>query len=45
VDPSGATRTAALAKRAEAWRPWRALAAVHLWNADGTAGVKPAARG
>jgi AraC family transcriptional regulator of adaptative response / DNA-3-methyladenine glycosylase II len=37
VDPSGATRTAALTKRAEAWRPWRALAAVHLWNADGAA--------
>ena len=27
--------TAALTKRAEAWRPWRALAAVHLWHADG----------
>ena len=23
---------AALAKRAEAWRPWRAYAAVHLWT-------------
>jgi AraC family transcriptional regulator of adaptative response / DNA-3-methyladenine glycosylase II len=23
-----------LAERAEAWRPWRALAAVHLWTAD-----------
>jgi 3-methyladenine DNA glycosylase/8-oxoguanine DNA glycosylase len=24
----------ALAARAEAWRPWRAYAALHLWNAD-----------
>jgi len=24
-----------LAARAEAWRPWRALAAVHLWTSDG----------
>ncbi|HKX70136.1 MAG TPA: hypothetical protein VJM75_02860, partial [Acidimicrobiales bacterium] len=24
-----------LAVRAEAWRPWRALAAVHLWTSDG----------
>jgi AraC family transcriptional regulator of adaptative response / DNA-3-methyladenine glycosylase II len=25
---------AALAERAEAWRPWRAYAALHLWTAD-----------
>ncbi len=25
---------AALARRAEAWRPWRAYAAMHLWTAD-----------
>lgn len=30
-----------LAERAEAWRPWRALAAVHLWTADVP---RPAAR-
>ena len=32
-------RPAALAERAEAWRPWRAYAAMHLWSAD------PAPRG
>jgi 3-methyladenine DNA glycosylase/8-oxoguanine DNA glycosylase len=26
-----------MAARAEAWRPWRALAAVHLWASDGAA--------
>jgi AraC family transcriptional regulator of adaptative response / DNA-3-methyladenine glycosylase II len=25
----------ALTKRAEAWRPWRAYAAQHLWTSDG----------
>jgi AraC family transcriptional regulator of adaptative response / DNA-3-methyladenine glycosylase II len=30
----GATPEALLA-RAEAWRPWRAYAAQHLWAADG----------
>lgn len=29
---------AALASRAEAWRPWRAYAAQHLWTADAPAG-------
>jgi DNA-3-methyladenine glycosylase II len=30
----------ALATRADAWRPWRAYAALHLWNADaGQAGT------
>jgi AraC family transcriptional regulator of adaptative response / DNA-3-methyladenine glycosylase II len=33
----------ALAERAEAWRPWRALAAVHLWVAPGPAGAAAAA--
>jgi AraC family transcriptional regulator of adaptative response / DNA-3-methyladenine glycosylase II len=26
------TTSAALAARAEAWRPWRAYAAMHLWS-------------
>ncbi len=30
IRPSPAT----LARRAEAWRPWRAYAAMHLWTAD-----------
>ncbi len=29
------TAAADLVKRAEAWRPWRAYAAQHLWSADG----------
>jgi AraC family transcriptional regulator of adaptative response / DNA-3-methyladenine glycosylase II len=28
---------AELARRAEAWRPWRAYAALHLWHADASA--------
>ncbi len=28
---------AALLRRAEAWRPWRAYAAHHLWNVDSSA--------
>jgi AraC family transcriptional regulator of adaptative response / DNA-3-methyladenine glycosylase II len=34
-----------LVARAERWRPWRALAAVHLWMADArpAAGARPAA--
>jgi AraC family transcriptional regulator of adaptative response / DNA-3-methyladenine glycosylase II len=37
---------AALVARAEAWRPWRAYAAAHLWNAERkpTAEVAPARR-
>jgi AraC family transcriptional regulator, regulatory protein of adaptative response / DNA-3-methyladenine glycosylase II len=31
---SGPVTARALAARAEPWRPWRALAAVHLWSAD-----------
>lgn len=27
-------RASALSRRAEAWRPWRAYAAMHLWTAD-----------
>ena len=35
VDGSGTRLNAAeLAARAEAWRPWRAYAAMHLWTAD-----------
>jgi AraC family transcriptional regulator of adaptative response / DNA-3-methyladenine glycosylase II len=29
---AGETSAARLAKRAESWRPWRAYAAMHLWN-------------
>ena len=37
-DPMGRRPTpAALLERAEAWRPWRAYAAHHLWAADSTA--------
>ena len=33
--PGGVRPTAAaLAARAEAWRPWRAYAALHLWTAE-----------
>jgi len=37
ADPDRPT-TAALQARAEAWRPWRAVAAIHLWSAP--AGVR-----
>ena len=30
----------ALARRAEAWRPWRAYAAMHLWSCDPGARTK-----
>ena len=33
---------AELARRAEAWRPWRAYAALHLWTADAQAASAPA---
>lgn len=38
----GGVRPAAaeLARRAEAWRPWRAYAAMHLWNADADASAR-----
>jgi AraC family transcriptional regulator of adaptative response / DNA-3-methyladenine glycosylase II len=32
----GKTTPAHLVSRAEAWRPWRAYAAQHLWVANGT---------
>jgi AraC family transcriptional regulator of adaptative response / DNA-3-methyladenine glycosylase II len=32
--PAGRPSVAELAARAEAWRPWRAYAALHLWAAD-----------
>jgi AraC family transcriptional regulator, regulatory protein of adaptative response / DNA-3-methyladenine glycosylase II len=40
MTPPGGTRPtpAVLAERAEAWRPWRAYAAIHLWTADAQAG-------
>jgi AraC family transcriptional regulator of adaptative response / DNA-3-methyladenine glycosylase II len=34
---------AELAARAEAWRPWRAYAALHLWTADGARRARPEA--
>jgi AraC family transcriptional regulator of adaptative response / DNA-3-methyladenine glycosylase II len=34
VDPGGALSTAALAERAEAWRPHRGVAAIRLWLGD-----------
>ncbi len=35
---------AALLLRAEAWRPWRAYAAIHLWAADAHAARRPPAK-
>ncbi|HEY4250864.1 MAG TPA: AlkA N-terminal domain-containing protein [Roseomonas sp.] len=35
--PAGRPTPAALLRRAEAWRPWRAYAALHLWAADAAA--------
>ena len=32
ADPNGGIRPAELKKRAEAWRPWRAYAAMLLWS-------------
>jgi DNA-3-methyladenine glycosylase II len=36
------TRAAAQRQRTEAWRPWRAYAAMHLWNevSDRAAGAR-----
>jgi AraC family transcriptional regulator of adaptative response / DNA-3-methyladenine glycosylase II len=34
-----ALTAAALRKRAEAWRPWRAYAVMHLWRAAPAAGI------
>ena len=31
---------AGLVARSEAWRPWRAYAALHLWTADGAAATE-----
>ena len=40
--PDGVRPTAQqLAARAEAWRPWRAYAALHLWASEGMAPAKP----
>ena len=33
-----------LEQRAEAWRPWRAYAAMHLWNIAGDYGVRASKR-
>lgn len=35
----GADAAATLGQLAEHWRPWRALAATHLWAAEGSAGT------
>ncbi len=43
ADETGLRPTAAqLLERAEAWRPWRAYAAQHLWAASSTASEKAA---
>jgi AraC family transcriptional regulator of adaptative response / DNA-3-methyladenine glycosylase II len=43
AEPDGTRPSAAaLASRAEAWRPWRAYAAQHLWTSDGAAASAPA---
>jgi AraC family transcriptional regulator of adaptative response / DNA-3-methyladenine glycosylase II len=34
----------ALVAHAEAWRPWRAYAVMHLWHADGAGAAPPAER-
>jgi AraC family transcriptional regulator of adaptative response / DNA-3-methyladenine glycosylase II len=34
---------ASLAEIAENWRPWRALAATHLWHADASRGAEAVA--
>jgi AraC family transcriptional regulator, regulatory protein of adaptative response / DNA-3-methyladenine glycosylase II len=34
IDPDAVRSERELAVRAERWRPWRALAAVHLWSRD-----------
>jgi AraC family transcriptional regulator of adaptative response / DNA-3-methyladenine glycosylase II len=42
VAGEGLTLTArALAERAEAWRPWRGYAAVHLWGAAASRALSP----
>jgi AraC family transcriptional regulator of adaptative response / DNA-3-methyladenine glycosylase II len=35
--PAGRPTPAALLRHAEAWRPWRAYAALHLWTAEASA--------
>jgi AraC family transcriptional regulator, regulatory protein of adaptative response / DNA-3-methyladenine glycosylase II len=44
ADAGRPAAAAPLAGRAEAWRPWRALAAVHLWAYDAAAPAAPAER-
>lgn len=39
--PAGRPTAAALLARAEAWRPWRAYAAMHLWAADAARAAEP----
>jgi len=39
--PDGRPTPRALLARAEAWRPWRAYAALHLWTAGALSGAKP----
>ena len=36
LGPTAPLSTVALTRRAERWRPWRALAAVHLWMSERT---------
>jgi AraC family transcriptional regulator of adaptative response / DNA-3-methyladenine glycosylase II len=41
ADGGSLPTTAELARRAEAWRPWRAYAAIHLWTSETTNGDRP----
>jgi AraC family transcriptional regulator of adaptative response / DNA-3-methyladenine glycosylase II len=44
LDPAAPLSAGALSARAERWRPWRALAAVHLWSGNGPVAVRPEPR-
>jgi len=37
---SGVGSSSELGRRAEAWRPWRAYAAIYLWNIAGESKVR-----
>lgn len=45
IDPSNPPSMPELARRAEQWRPWRALAAAHLWTADAQRATEVRPRG
>jgi AraC family transcriptional regulator of adaptative response / DNA-3-methyladenine glycosylase II len=44
VPASPAARAAALERRSEAWRPWRAYAVIHAWREAGLAPAQPQPR-